>query len=210
MEKSELILSKLASSLGRRDEVPNIELAQEIVQANDEEAVQILVDNLGAKKDVKRDCIKTLYEIGNQKPEYLSPYLEIFMSLLESKDNRMQWGAMTATETIAKVSPEKVYPNLPKIVEASEKGSVITRDHAVKILAHLGNLDKYREVVFQILHEILLTAPVNQFPTYAEQAADVVDKENAERLYETIEQRLEEMNTAAKKKRLISVLKKLK
>lgn len=210
MEKSELILSKLASSLGRRDEVPNIELAQEIVQANDEEAVQILVDNLGAKKDVKRDCIKTLYEIGNLKPEYLSPYLEIFMSLLESKDNRMQWGAMTAIETIARVSPEKVYPNLPKIVEASEKGSVITRDHAVKILAHLGKLNKYREVVFQILHEILLTAPVNQFPTYAEQAAEVVDRENAERLYQTIEQRLEEMNTAAKKKRLISVLKKLK
>src|SRR5437870_13726233 len=40
------ILDKLASSLNRRDEVPNQQLAMQIVDGNDEKAVKELVRNL--------------------------------------------------------------------------------------------------------------------------------------------------------------------
>lgn len=91
------VLSKLATSLDRRDEVPNQELAAEIVRAGDKAAVEELAANLGSKnKGIRHDCIKVLYEIGYQKPDMIAAYLMDFVPLLESKDNRMQWGAMTA------------------------------------------------------------------------------------------------------------------
>lgn len=61
------IIDQLASSLGRRDEVPNQELAEKIAAAKDKKAVKDLVDNLANKnKDIQSDCIKVLYEIGER------------------------------------------------------------------------------------------------------------------------------------------------
>lgn len=64
------ILPKLASSLGRRDEVPNQELAKQLVKSKDKKAIVELVENLSKKdKNIQSDCIKVLYEIGEQQPE---------------------------------------------------------------------------------------------------------------------------------------------
>lgn len=69
------IINQLASALGRRDEVPNQELAKKIAETNDEAAVQELVENLQHKnKDIQNDCIKVLYEIGELKPGLISTY----------------------------------------------------------------------------------------------------------------------------------------
>lgn len=209
MEKSELILNKLASGQGRRDEIPNIELAMEIVETEDLEAVKVLAENLKSKKEIRRDCIKTLYEIGDRKPEFIASHLTLFLDLLESKDNRMQWGAMTAISCISRFKPEDVYAHLPQILKAAETGSVITRDHAVKTLIHIGTQTSHTEEIFQMLHEILLNAPVNQFPTYVEETEPLVNDQNKHRFISTVEQRMDEMNTAAKTKRLKKVVQRL-
>lgn len=55
-----MILQKLASSLGlgRRDEIPNQELAKEIITTPNEKAAKELVENLANKnKDIQSDCI---------------------------------------------------------------------------------------------------------------------------------------------------------
>ncbi|HKR58976.1 MAG TPA: hypothetical protein VJS64_04525, partial [Pyrinomonadaceae bacterium] len=58
------ILDKLATSLGRRDEVPNQALAAEIVRAKNKDAVEELAENLTNKnKGIQSDCIKVLYEV---------------------------------------------------------------------------------------------------------------------------------------------------
>ncbi len=55
------VLEKLATALGRRDEVPNQELARDIVRERNAAAVQELVENLANKnKGIQNDCIKTL------------------------------------------------------------------------------------------------------------------------------------------------------
>ena len=62
------VLDRLASSLGRRDEVPNQILAKQIVAKNDKVAVKELAENLSNKdKNIQSDCIKFLYVIGEQK-----------------------------------------------------------------------------------------------------------------------------------------------
>ena len=101
------VINKLASSLNRRDEVPNQALAKEIADDNNKKAVQELIDNLSNKsKDIQSDCIKVLYEIGERKPSLIAGFAKNFIELLDNKNNRLQWGAMTAINTIALVNPK--------------------------------------------------------------------------------------------------------
>ncbi|CAN5547049.1 hypothetical protein BH10BAC5_BH10BAC5_08880 [soil metagenome] len=67
------ILKKLAGTLGRRDEVPNIDLAIEIVNKGDKSAVNELITNLSNKSTaIQNDCIKTCYEISERNPALIS------------------------------------------------------------------------------------------------------------------------------------------
>ena len=105
------VINKLASSLNRRDEVPNKELAKQISNKNDTNAVKELIDNLSSKnRDIQNDCIKVLYEIGELKPVMIAGYAKEFVALLDNKNNRLQWGAMTALHTITSEKPEKIKP----------------------------------------------------------------------------------------------------
>ncbi len=82
------VLHKLASALNRRDEVPNQELAQRIIEAGDKTAIRELVENLGHRdKNIQSDCIKVLYEIGERRPELIAKYYKEFGTLLESSKN---------------------------------------------------------------------------------------------------------------------------
>ncbi len=210
MEKSDLVLARLASSVGRRDEKPNIELAAAIVASDDKEAVALLLANLNHKnKRLRHDCIKCLYEIGERKADMITAALPAFLDLLKAKDNRMQWGGMCAISAISAQNPAAVYPHLPVIMAVAEKASVITRDHAVETLVNIGQVRAYRSEAFALLQEILLRAPVNQFPSYAEQALTLVSAAGHERLSQIIRQRLPEMTTSAKEKRLQKLLRKL-
>ncbi|WEK18142.1 MAG: hypothetical protein P0Y49_15225 [Candidatus Pedobacter colombiensis] len=163
------IINKLASSLNRKDEVPNQELARQIVTDNNPHAVKELVENLKNKnKDIQNDCIKVLYEIGELKPALIVGYAADFISLLDNKNNRLQWGAMTALHTITLENPGVIYASLAKIIVAADSGSVITKDYAVNILIRLCTIKEYADDAFSLLVEQLLNSPTNQLPMYAE------------------------------------------
>jgi len=204
------IIDKLAISLGRRDEVPNQELAREIAAGEDKNAVKELVENLSHKnKDIHNDCIKVLYEIGAVKPKLIAPYLKDFLPLLGSKNNRLQWGAMMALGCIAKEKPAEIFAALGKIIDAADRGSVITRDHCVNILISLTAEKKYRDKTFPLLIEQLMTCPTNQLPMYAENAAPVIDAGLKDRFIKTLSGRLDEIEKESGRKRVEKVIKKL-
>ncbi|MFY0653534.1 MAG: hypothetical protein JXQ96_15935 [Cyclobacteriaceae bacterium] len=110
------VIGRLASSLNRKDEIPNQELAKEIMATGDRQAVQELVDNLSNTKAIQNDCIKVLYEIGTLQPRLTAGHIDDFVALLNSKNNRLQWGAMTAFGTITKQKPKEIYSLLPTIL----------------------------------------------------------------------------------------------
>ena len=59
MPQNSTILDKLASSLGRRDEISNQELAQEIITQNDIKAIEELIENSAIKtKTFKATALK--------------------------------------------------------------------------------------------------------------------------------------------------------
>lgn len=210
MSEEKSVLSKLASSLGRRDEVPNQELARTLVAEDDKKAIKELIDSLGYKnKNIQQDCIKVLYEIGELKPELISEYADTFISLLIHKNNRLQWGAMKALNTIVLEVPKIIFNNITQVLDAADKGSVITKDNAVKLLIKLCSVGKYSEDAFSLLNEQLIQSPSNQFPMYAELALTVVDKKTSSILIKTLESRLPMINKESQKKRVEKVLRKL-
>lgn len=204
------VIDKLASSLGRRDEVPNQQLAQQIVAKNDKKAVKELVENLYNKdKNIPSDCIKALYEIGERKPALIADYPGEFIALLESKNNRLVWGAMTAIDAITFEQPKAVYNTLGKLIDIADKGSVITRDHVVSILIKLSSLKPYAGKAFPLFIHQLKTCPTNQLPMYAENALPVINDKNNVLFATTLSSRLAEVKKESKRKRIEKVLKKV-
>lgn len=210
MEKITILLGKLASGMGRKDEVPNQALAQEILAASDHEAIAILIDHLTHKsKNIQNDCIKVLYEVGQGNPEMISPYTNDFLVLLEHKNNRLQWGAMTALNCIVKVRPVDIYDQLSNILTASDNGSVITKDQAINILIHLASVSKYSEDAFSLLIEQLMKSPTNQLPMYAEKTIPLITPQNKSIFINTLRSRLDDIEKESKRKRVEKVIKKL-
>ena len=205
------VLNQVATAKGRRDEKPNIELARKIVAKHDVTATKLLVNNIHNKnKDISNDCIKVLYEIGEKKPEMISPFIDDFVGLLKHKNNRLQWGAMHALDTIADADIKSVYKNLSLIIDAADKGSVITRDHAVGILIKLMKEKKYKLDAFELLKEQLKKAPVNQLAMYAERASGVIDEKLVPDFIKILTKRLPELEKESQKRRIEKAMKKFK
>ena len=204
------VIDKLATSLNRRDETANQELAQSIADHADRLAVKELVDNLtNRNKNIQSDCIKVLYEIGERKPALISKYAKDFLALLESKNNRLVWGAMTALDTITLEDPETIRSGLPAIVRSTNSGSIIARDHAVSILTKMITIRKYEKTAFKLLIEQLKTCPTNQLPMYAENAMRIVNDDNRKTFVNTLSSRTRSIETLSKRRRVEHVIKKL-
>jgi hypothetical protein len=209
-EEATSVIDKLATSLNRRDEIPNQELAQRIVDRGDKKAVKELVDNLTNRdKSIQGDCIKVLYEIGERKPTLIADYVKEFVSLLGSKNNRLVWGAMTALDTITLQNPEAIYSALSQIIETADKGSVITKDHGVSILVKLAPIRKYADEAFILLIQQLKSCPTNQLPMYAEKAMPIINDKNKAVFIKTLTSRLDSVKKETKRKRVEKVIEKL-
>ena len=203
------VLAKLASALNRKDEVPNQDLAKQLVHKTDKKGIQELVDNLNnKKKDIQSDCIKVLYEIGERKPQLIAAYVKEFIALLDSKNNRLQWGAMTAISSITLETPKIVNAALPKILSISNKSSVITTDNTVNILIKLSSIKRYKETAFPLLIKELLKSPTNQLPMYAERTMPLINEKNKRLFVKTLSSRLADIEKDTKRKRVEKVIKK--
>ncbi|UIR57718.1 hypothetical protein LZQ00_07820 [Sphingobacterium sp. SRCM116780] len=203
------VIDHLATTLGRRDELPNQDLAKQIVSEQDAQAIQDLIALLkGKNKNIQQDSIKVLYEIGAVSPDLIAPFHLDFISLLSSTNNRMQWGAMTALDTILLLKHDVIYPVLPQLITVAEQGSVITMDKCISILIKYLSLQKYDQV-FHLLNEQLLKCPTNQLPMYAEQAFLFIPKEYQAEFVNSLTSRLDTIEKESKKARVRKVIKKL-
>lgn len=201
------VLDRLASTLGRNDERPNVELAEALAAKPDKKAITELAQALSAGTTAQQnDAIKVLYEIGERKPELVAPHVEAFLKLLKSKNNRNVWGAMSAVASVAAVEPKTVGAALKDVLAAADKGSVIAKDKAMSILATLAQAGD--KTALPALLERLEEAAPNQFPMYCELALPAIDAGHRARFKAILEGRLGAL-PPAKQKRVEKVLKKL-
>ena len=174
------VIDKLAHSLGRRDEVPNQELARDLAAKKDKKSIREIAENLWNKnKNIQADCIKVLYEVGYIEPKLIVDYTEDFVKCLRNKNNRLAWGGMTALAEVAKADPDGVFKNLDVIKKAKETGSVITIDNAISTLAWTaaGN-NKYNEVIFPYLLKHLSGCRPKEVPQHSEKTLPAVNASN--------------------------------
>ncbi|MBN2272916.1 MAG: hypothetical protein JXR41_11950 [Bacteroidales bacterium] len=204
-------LDLISTSLNRRDDKPNQELADEIIRSDRSDWVKELAENLHNKdKNIRSDCLKVLYEIGERgAAKMIEPYVTEFGKLIEDKNNRLVWGAMIALDTIACVNKKIIYAILPSIVGAIDKGSVITIDHGVSILAKLSAVSEYSVTTFPLLMEQLRKCPPKQLPQYAEKAETAVNQANKKTFIGLLEQRMNELDKDSQKKRIEKVVRKV-
>lgn len=86
-ERERDIVDRLAVSMHRYDEIPNLELAANIVFHLDREAVSILIGVLERRDDVYGpDAARVIAEVASRDAELVEPYLERMVALV-SDDN---------------------------------------------------------------------------------------------------------------------------
>jgi hypothetical protein len=190
------VIDKLAHSLGRRDEVPNQELARDLAAKKDKKGIREIAENLWNKdKNIQADCIKVLYEVGIIEPKLIAEYAEDFVKLLKSRNNRLVWGGMTALAEVAKANPDAVFKHIDAIKKAKETGSVITVDNAVSTLAYTARAnDKYNKVIFPYLLKHLSSCRPKEVPQHSEKTMPAVNASNKNEFTKVLEKRMEDLS----------------
>lgn len=204
------VLGHLASALGRRDEVPNVELAEKLANTGDGAAIAELAAAIGsAKSAIANDAIKVLYEIGERRPELIAPHADAFFDALASRNNRMIWGALSAIAALTTARPGTVAARLDEVLAAADRSSVIAKDAVVTILAALSASPSHKAVAWPALLAALHTSAVNQTPMYAEKALAAAPLNDPKELADVIESRLAGIHQPPKRKGLEKVLRAL-
>jgi hypothetical protein len=204
------VLQRIAYFQDRRDEVPNQELARELVATRDREGIREIADNLGHQNpNVESDCLKVLYEIGYLAPDLIADYVDRFLALLRHKNNRMVWGGMIALATIAELKAEEIWHDVDAVIDAVNYGTVITEVWGVRTLARVAAADgAYGQRLFPLLMKYLEACLPRDVPIHAESILPAVDVRRRDEYLAILESRKPEM-TASQLVRLKKVTRKL-
>jgi hypothetical protein len=203
-------IERIAFHLGRRDEVPNQELARELAEAKDVEGIREIAEHLRDRnRSVASDCIKVLYEIGYIDPSLIADYAEDFIELLGSKQNRMVWGAMIGLWTVADLKSDAIGKSLNRIFDVMEKGSVITVVTGVKALAIVSSKsEEYERRISPFLLDILDDCAPKHVPQHAEAMEVMVNDRTKDGLVSALESRRDELSKT-QLKRVEKVLERI-
>jgi len=190
------VLNRLASSLGRRDEVPNQELAHDLAAKKDKASIREIAENLWSHdKHIQADCIKVLYEVGYIEPALIVPYAEEFVKLLRSRNNRLVWGGMIALGQVGRAGADVLFKHIDEIRKAMDSGSVITRDNGVIALAEVAaTRAEYNQAIFPYLLQCLRTCRPKEVPQYSEKILPAVYPANKARFIMVLETRIKDLS----------------
>lgn len=196
------MIERIASNLGRNDEGPNVELAEELARTRDAKGISEIVRGLDdGKEGVANDCIKVLYEIGYRDCTLIEKYAERFVALLDSKNNRLVWGAAIALSLVAEARSEYLLGVFDRIRAAYERGSVITVDNCVSVFAGIAKAGgKCERIAFPVIVEHLAACRPKEVAQHAERAAICVNAKNAAEFRSALAKRYPILSDAQKKR----------
>jgi hypothetical protein len=139
----------------------------------------------------------------------IADYVDDFLRLLKSKNNRMVWGAMIALGTMAEFKPREIWKRVDEVIAATERGTVITQVWGIKTLAKVAAANKrYRDKLFPVLIQHLKTCIPRDVPTHAASMLCAVDKSRRAEFLIVLESRQTEM-TPSQRARLKKVTRQL-
>ncbi len=189
-------LEQIAFFQNRRDDVPNQELARELASAGDAAGIREIVEGLDHKNpNVQSDCVKVLYEVGYTDPALIDGYVDVFLDLLKSKNNRLVWGAMIALSTIAGLKAAEIAARVGEVQRAMEGGSVITVDNGVKILTEVAKSSaECEQAVLPYLFNHLANTRAKDIPQHAEKIVEAVGAGSKQAFVDILQSRMSELS----------------
>ena len=204
------VLERIAYLQDRKDELPNQELAKELIETNNVDGIREIAENLfNSDNNIQNDCIKVLYEAGYINPDMIAEYVGDFIKLLRSRNNRLVWGGMLALSTIATIKADEIYKNLEIILRIMKEGSVIAVDNAIKVLAAVASQnDEYNVKIFPLLLEHLRKCRPKEVGQHAESTFQAVNQRNRDEFIKALKER-EGYLTSAQSTRINKLFKKL-
>jgi hypothetical protein len=185
------VLERIAYYQGRRDEVPNQQLARALARRKDTAGIREIARNLNnPNRSVQSDCLKVLYEIGYLDPALIADYAGEFLGLLGSKNNRMVWGSMIALGTIAPLRARVIGSRLDEVLAALDRGTVITVVWGVRTLAGVAGASRSdRPRILPHLLRRLETCLPRDVPTHALSCLPAIDDASRDRFRVVLERR---------------------
>lgn len=104
------LLSRLAVSMQRTDEMPNLELAAELVITDDSEAVKLLIAVL-ERHDLEHapDAARVLCEVGSRSPELLLTHVDKLLALCDESQREVLPYTMFAISPVAHKHAETLW-----------------------------------------------------------------------------------------------------
>ena len=105
------------------------------------------------------------------------------------------------------LAPEIIYVELSNIVTAINKGSVITKDAGVTLLANLSTVENQQQEVFPLLLKELTICPAKQLSQYAAKSLIAVNKKNKTEFSKLINLRIADLEKDSQIKRINKVLR---
>lgn len=196
---------------GRKDEVPNQELARELARDDDRQGIREIAENIWNKdKNIQSDCLGIMEYLGRVKPELIEDYVLDFLKLLHSKNNRLVWGGMIALSIIADRKSEEIFQHINDVMQAMERGSVITIDNGIKTLAKVASVREEHNIkIFPLLIDHLKKCRSKDLPQHAESSECAVNKANKEEFLLTLSSREKDLSSS-QRARIKKIYKRLK
>jgi hypothetical protein len=181
-------ISKIAFYRNVRNEIPNQELARELAETDNIPGIKEISDYLYDKNtSVSSDCIKVLYEIGYIKPELIQDYVDTFLKLLESKNNRMKWGSMIALSTIAQLKADDIYKKIDLVLLTIKNGTIITEVAGIKTLVKVSIKNKqYNDNLLPVLFDYLEKCRPIDFATRVDTILPVITNSDEKEIIDRI------------------------
>ena len=196
-------IDQIAFNQGRRDEVPNQQLAKDLAETKNKEGLNEISKYLWDKNpSIASDCLKVLYETGYINPGLVADYVDDYIKLLTSKNNRMVWGSMIALSTVAGLKADIIWENLDLIINVIRNGTLITEVSGIKVLtkAALAN-QKYKEKIINVLFEFLENCRPVDFASRVETISPLITSSEEKEIFaKIIELKKTELSEAQNKK----------
>jgi len=147
------IIPELSSQLGRKDDLPNKVLGKKLVETEDLAGIHEAIELLShVDRKIQIDCLGVLEQVALLKPDLVEGSFDKLLDHIFGKDNRLIWQSMIILAQIADQKATQIMDQYQELIQVIDRGSVITRDNGIKVLAKAGRANPaYEKEVFPYL-----------------------------------------------------------
>jgi len=195
------VLSRLAISVGRYDEMPNLELAADIVFADDTDAVSVLISVIERHDDLHAsDASRVVAEVGTRAPDLLLAHSDRLLEMIDARRNEMLPYVMLALSPVASRYAEQLWTSRDMfwatLADLSQPAD-LAQGGAVKLLAAIcAASPDYARTLAGGLVDLLGKCMPKDVAFFAESVLPALGGAHSHRAKPVLDRRLKELTPA--------------